>query len=405
MKLNIILFKQHIGKQFKNNWISQGKKKILNTKAEDLLMKNGIHVYKPQEIYYENKFEKVEIVGFKPKAVEFDKTHPNWHDEVLLTYKDNDVLLEGLNQAQVLTNSVTIQEGIPKKYSLQSISKELRKHCKNIILGAHVYDAEQQKLPKRKDPERPAWNFPRDYKITHGRINQLMTSKLLHLLETNENYDIVKKRYILNDLLFSFPFERDGSLIQFQLTGDSVVVSDKPLNPIIEKSMSEWKVPDLHPLKCTVTLNEENIYEIENIYPIRKDVLACHPHTIFIHHDRTQVKNIFEEEVTETQIHGISLMKTFTIAASYAKQRFGENISDLPTPVTIQCVNTDGRLFHFGILQLNTLNLENCDNHNVWFQTERLPLFNICQYESGRAVLEGYNDEVLKHLVSFYRNN
>lgn len=34
---------------------------------------------------------------------------------------------------------------------------------------ACMYDATQQKLPVRKDPLRPAWNFPRDYGITDVR--------------------------------------------------------------------------------------------------------------------------------------------------------------------------------------------------------------------------------------------
>lgn len=34
---------------------------------------------------------------------------------------------------------------------------------------SNVYDAMQVVLPKRKDPERPAWNFARDYGIDAKR--------------------------------------------------------------------------------------------------------------------------------------------------------------------------------------------------------------------------------------------
>lgn len=37
------------------------------------------------------------------------------------------------------------------------------------IMYSHIYDAQQVKLPVRKDPERPAWNFPRDYGINAKR--------------------------------------------------------------------------------------------------------------------------------------------------------------------------------------------------------------------------------------------
>lgn len=37
------------------------------------------------------------------------------------------------------------------------------------ILKSHMFDAMQVKLPKIRDPERPAWNFPRVYGITDKR--------------------------------------------------------------------------------------------------------------------------------------------------------------------------------------------------------------------------------------------
>lgn len=83
---------------------------------------------------------------------------------------------------------------------------------------------------------------------------------------------------------------------------------------------------------------------------------------------------------------------------------FQENIKDLPKPVTLQCVHTDGRLFHFAILQLNTLDLTNTGMKNIWYQTERLPLFDSCSYIKGKPVLEGYNNQVIKHLLAFYNN-
>lgn len=76
----------------------------------------------------------------------------------------------------------------------------------------------------------------------------------------------------------------------------------------------------------------------------------------------------------------------------------------MPTPVTIQLVQTDGRVFQFGIFQLNTLDLENSVK-NVWYKTENLPLFSKCCYEAGRPVLEGYNSDVIKHLFAFYNNH
>lgn len=108
-------------------------------------------------------------MGFKEKPLLFDKTHPNWHDETLYSYKDNNVLLEGLKQAKVITNTVELKEGLPERLTEINIPDNVHEFVKKIILNSHVFDAEQLKLPKVKDPERPAWNFPRTYSITQNR--------------------------------------------------------------------------------------------------------------------------------------------------------------------------------------------------------------------------------------------
>lgn len=80
-----------------------------------------------------------------------------------------------------------------------------------------------------------------------------------------------------------------------------------------------------------------------------------------------------------------------------------EDVKELPTPVTVQCVQTDGKFFQFGVLQINTLNLEDGKVKNIWYQTENLPLFEVCMYDTGKPVLKGYNDNVVKNLVTFYK--
>lgn len=50
MKLTQILFKQHIGRQTRTNWYSQGKKRVMETFSEKSLADRGIHVVDPKEI-------------------------------------------------------------------------------------------------------------------------------------------------------------------------------------------------------------------------------------------------------------------------------------------------------------------------------------------------------------------
>ncbi|XP_068894590.1 large ribosomal subunit protein mL37 [Tenebrio molitor] len=403
MRLSRQLCKQHIGWHFKTLWATKSARKIEDTGVKKLLTEKGIPVVRPEDILNDNrKLEKIEVVGLKPKPVEFDNTHPNWHDRVLLTYKDHNVLLEGLTQAKILTNAVELKQGLPDRIVLKD-SKEFDKRVKDIILTSHVFDAQQVTLPKVKDPNRPAWNFPRSYGISQERVIKLLLLNLLQLVENTSELEVVKQRFVADDSHFCYNFEKSERRIQFELKGDTLLTSTKPLSPVSNQPTDSLDLPDISPIAPTVSLTEENIYEIRGIYPLNLKFAKSHPHTIFVPHVESEVKNLYEEPVTEPQIFGRSLLKTFTVAASYAKEKYG-NAKILPQPVTVQCVHTNGRLFHFGVLQLNTLDLEDGRVKNVWYQTERIPLFDSCGYKFGRPVLEGYNSKVIQYLNAFYNN-
>lgn len=81
-------------------------------------------------------------------------------------------MLEGLPQAQVLTKTIEIN-GFPKNIeefvSKMELSSAVDRRVQTSIMASHVYDAQQVKLPKVKLPERPAYNLPRDFGISHER--------------------------------------------------------------------------------------------------------------------------------------------------------------------------------------------------------------------------------------------
>jgi len=83
------------------------------------------------------------------------------------------VLIGGLPQAQVLTNCIEIPS-FPKQIedaiASQQLPKSIDKSIRHAILASHVLDAEQVKLPKVRVPERPRFNLPRSYGISHERV-------------------------------------------------------------------------------------------------------------------------------------------------------------------------------------------------------------------------------------------
>lgn len=82
------------------------------------------------------------------------------------------MLLEGISQAQVLTKTILAQDKLPPKieeYAEVKAPAAIHENIKKAILTANVFDTEQKKLPKIKDPVRPAYNFPRILGITDRR--------------------------------------------------------------------------------------------------------------------------------------------------------------------------------------------------------------------------------------------
>jgi large subunit ribosomal protein L37 len=83
---------------------------------------------------------------------------------------------------------------------------------------------------------------------------------------------------------------------------------------------------------------------------------------------------------------------------------------ELPEPVPIQCVMTDGAKFLFSCFQLNTLNYSNSDGvkNFVWFSSEGdRSLYN--KIVPKRAMLrntryEDYDPDVFRQIVAFYTN-
>lgn len=100
------------------------------------------------------------------------ENHPNWNQKTCHIYRDDNVLLEGLSQAQVLTKTITFDE-LPEKLeeSLQKlkIPSNIERSMQQSVLVSHLLDAQQEKTAKVKIPEKPAYTLPRNYGITDSR--------------------------------------------------------------------------------------------------------------------------------------------------------------------------------------------------------------------------------------------
>ncbi|XP_016931425.4 large ribosomal subunit protein mL37 [Drosophila suzukii] len=409
MRLTKTLCAQHLGWHFKKHWLVQGKRVPKETGAAAELLKRGVQVKNPEDLL-NAKVEKklVDIVGTREKTILEDTKHPDWHSTVCHSYSDNSVLIGGLPQAQVLTNCIeipTFPKQIEDTIASQQLPKSIDKSIRHAILASHVLDAEQVKLPKVRVPERPRFNLPRSYGISHERVNRLLVNKLLHETEKLAGRSVSIRKRFIDNATFKTSLNKDGDLLGFSINAEKVVFANRAIEAI--KGKFEGDLPDLYPMKTTISIPKRHIYQTENFYPLRTDISCSHPHTIFTVFNKHLVKNSHGSEVTTSQLHARTLVKAFVVAAARARQLHGDSLEGaLPKPIVVQSVQTDGRTFHFGVLQLNTLDLgANSTTKNYWFQRQNYDLFSDCSYEAGRTHLENYNGDVFRIFNAFYNNS
>ncbi|XP_011310848.1 39S ribosomal protein L37, mitochondrial, partial [Fopius arisanus] len=311
-------------------------------------------------------------------------------------------------QAQVLTKSLVIKDSLPEKIenSLEDSSELVDEIIQRIICSSTIFDAHQEKLPKRKDPERPAWNYTREYGIPDIRKSRNLTEKMLQLCESLCGLDMMQQRQIIHDELVQVPFVKDGDLVKFSTKIDLLMTSKIPLKPMgSPQDAADKSLPELYPLVSTAGLRAYHFYNLKSLYPVAKTSPWATPHTIFIYHDPETVKNLTEIAVKEDQLLARSLIESFATAATYARQKYGDTIEDLPEPLTVQCVQVNVQNYHFSVFQLNTLNIEGTEGKmNYWWSSPQMSLFEKAKYENARPVFEGYNPEVFKRILAFYKN-
>ncbi|XP_053698104.1 39S ribosomal protein L37, mitochondrial [Sabethes cyaneus] len=410
MRFTCVLLRQHIGFHFKKHWIIQGKRIPVETGAQAELEARGIPVVDANEFVLEpRKNVQYDVLGQLPPEVKWDQNHPLYKQEPCYLYGDKNVLLEGVRQAQVLLNTVVYDElplKIEERLEKMKIPAQLDRSMQQSVLAALVFDTEQVKTAVVKVPERPAFKLPRNYGISNERRNRLLLSKLLTHCERFAGKAVSSTKKIVTNTRFTVPVTKDLDRIQFTLKADSFLISSEPIKPL-DNSLyrpQDLTIPDLFPLKETVTIPTTNFYEWNNEYPIKRDYRFSHPQTILLHCAPEDVSNVFETPITDDQQDGRAMIKAFTVAAARARQLYGDNVKALPQPINVQAVQTDSQWFHFSIFQLNTLDLTGSatEHRNLWFRKPRMNLYSECGYLVGKPTLQDYNKDVLKHMAVFY---
>lgn len=113
----------------------------------------------------------MQIVGPYDWPIAKDENHPDYKIRECRVLNDGNVLVEGVRQVQVLLNTVQVSEILPDSVekNVAEVAPNIHELVKKSILSAHIFDSQQEKLPKAKDPKRPSINLPRIYGISDIR--------------------------------------------------------------------------------------------------------------------------------------------------------------------------------------------------------------------------------------------
>ena len=97
-----------------------------------------------------------------------------------------------------------------------------------------------------------------------------------------------------------------------------------------------------------------------------------------------------------------ALMSGFTVALGQARLRFGNTVTgDLPEPVRVNVICTDGMKYILGSVQINSMDLGSTSTKNLFsFHPETLDLFSYCGYQDGAVVLDDLNMDTLSLITS-----
>lgn len=223
--------------------------------------------------------------------------------------------------------------------------------------------------------------------------------------------ELLGRQHIEDSLLRQF-FHKDDQYVQIKSPLAYMVTDKKPLKPYADKETvlqtKGQNLPDLTPLNSLSYFFEDHIYlRDSNAFPALKDIEGLEKSQVPNVHTCIETFNgINPVGRTDGDYHGRSLIMAFSSALGQARIKYGSDLSgDLPEPITVHFINTDGVRYYFSVFQLNTLDLNGDLKNIVWHNKEMMSLYETCDYVNAVPQLEGYNSKVFDHLLAMYLQN
>jgi len=409
-----------------NIWYRKQEQPVKNIKILEGLHERNIRVYTVDQLmtpifpaHKKESFDPPILLKEQPR----DNTHPLWKEEPAYSYTDRSWQPkdEQFQFAQAVTNTVGVSSlptEILNKYNQTQVSSNLENRFETIIKSCYVGDATQRLLPRdfrvpyigwhpveskmtprrQYDFEAFSWgrNMPREYGIPNKRKLANLTRAIFKELCRNNMTSVSDCNFIEDSLIRQFTRRPDGKLLRFFLPIPFLVVGKQSLGELSCNIKQEDRcIPDVSPLNPVAALFKQHIYEPTNNFPIL-DTKFSHPYirTVVCHNTMPIAPKFFVNEERAK-----SLMYTYATALGQARLLYGEDFNeDLPVPITMNSIVTNGQKYLIGSFQLNSMRLNSTKPNLFSYLDEELELFEFCGYEDAKVAFRGLNTETIRWL-------
>ncbi|XP_043229000.1 39S ribosomal protein L37, mitochondrial-like [Amphibalanus amphitrite] len=415
MRFTPVLHKHLLGRWYNDMWKQKKRVTVDNRKLKQALEANGKTVYDAAKLFgvqWEDREPRVmeTAVGAEAALVE-PARRPEHHQTAAFVYQGRNLLL-GQRQAQALTNTIQVGEGLPEQVTALEGLERIRNQDElvtDVIKTSLMFDATQEKLSKVIDVTRLGLPQPVQYGVPELRSNRSLLSGLLSLCERLAvRLDGFQSRLTLyRPLLSATHVTSDGHRLLVSRRPELALMADRPLPApapaqAVEASRAA-AAPQLEPVSPFVHLHSVHDYQWRDVAPVSAGCRHRYVHTLFL-----AWNGRIKKWVDDDQLGALSVMSMHAAAVNMARQQAGPG-----RPAVVQCVATDGRLFKRSVLQLNTQAVpdptsgEVSTRHqlkNLLWTEPAAPLYERCAYTDGRPLLAGYNAEVFARLLALYMN-
>ncbi|KAM4873323.1 large ribosomal subunit protein mL37 [Thomomys bottae] len=286
--------------------------------------------------------------------------HPLYKDQPCYFFHPRCRLLEGVKQALWLTKTKLI-EGLPER--VLGLVDDPRNHIENqdervlnIISHARLWHSTED-IPKRQ-------NY---CPIIVDSLIQLCKSQIL-------KYPSLANRIFAQNCALSSTWNRESFLLQIRDASGMRLNTKDPLPPIASREEVEATkshvLETFYPISPIIDLQECNVYDLREDTGFQEGYPYPHPHTLYFM-DKANTRTY---RFQPGQLRAKMIMFAFGNALAQARFLYGNTSGVLEQPITVQAVGTDGRVFQFLVLQLNTTDLDSSEGikNLVWVDSDQL---------------------------------